>query len=257
MIDPLFAQASPVADRGPVMIIGALSDVGRALARVYGHEGHPLILAARRAERLIPDVQDLSVRCGVPVRSVELDVLDLAEHGAFLDALGGLPEIVICVVGLLGGQQEAEKSWSQADLIVRTNYLGPVCLLGEIANRMQARGSGCIIGISSVAGDRGRASNYIYGSAKAGFTAFLSGLRNRLSRHGVSVVTIKPGFIDTSMTRNMALPPALTAQPAEIAEAILRAQTHGRDVVYLRPVWRLIMWIIRMIPESLFKRLKI
>ncbi|MQP65876.1 SDR family oxidoreductase [Niveispirillum sp. SYP-B3756] len=257
MTDPLFAQAGPVADGGSVMIIGALSDVGRALARVYGREGHPLILAARRVERLTADVQDLTMRFGVPVRSVELDVLDLAEHAAFLDGLGGLPDTVICVVGLLGRQQEAEKSWVQADLILRTNYLGPVCLLGEIANRMQTRGRGCIIGVSSVAGDRGRASNYLYGSAKAGFTAFLSGLRNRLSRYGVRVVTIKPGFIDTSMTRGMALPPALTAQPAEVAEAIWKAQVQGRDVVYLRPVWRLIMWIIRLMPESLFKKFKI
>lgn len=251
MTDPL------MADREPVLIIGALSDVGRALARVYGREGHPLILAARRVERLIPDVQDLTVRFGAPIRSVELDILDMAGHGAFLDGLGGLPDTVICVVGLLGSQQEAEKSWCQADLIMRTNYLGPACLLGEIANRMQASGHGCIIGVSSVAGDRGRASNYLYGSAKAGFTAFLSGLRNRLSHHGVRVMTIKPGFIDTRMTHDMTLPPALTAQPAEVAEAIWRAQARGRDVVYLRPVWGIIMLIIKLIPEFLFKRLKI
>ena len=257
MTDQLLARTGPMAAREPVLIIGALSDVGRALARVYGREGHPLILAARRVERLSADTQDLTLRFGVPVRPVELDILDLAGHGAFLDALGGLPGTVICVVGLLGRQPEAEKSWVQADLIMRTNYLGPACLLGEIANRMQARGSGCMIGISSVAGDRGRASNYLYGSAKAGFTAFLSGLRNRLSRHGVRVMTIKPGFIDTRMTQGLTLPPALTAQPAEVAEAIWRAQTRGLDVVYLRPVWRLIMLIIRLIPEALFKKLKI
>jgi short-subunit dehydrogenase len=257
MTDPLLVPATPKADREPVLIIGALSDVGRALARVYGREGHPLILAARRVERLIPDMQDLALRFGVPVRSVELDILETAGHGAFLDGLGDLPGTVICVVGLLGCQQEAEKSWVQADLIFRTNYLGPACLLGEIANRMQTRGSGCIIGVSSVAGDRGRSSNYLYGSAKAGFTAFLSGLRNRMSRHGVRVITIKPGFIDTRMTHGMALPPALTAQPSEVADAIWRAQIRGRDVVYLRPVWGLIMFIIRLIPEPLFKRLKI
>lgn len=257
MTDPVSASGISNADREPVLIIGALSDVGRALARVYGREGHPLILAARRVERLAADVQDLTVRFGVPVRSVELDILDLAGHGAFLDGLGCLPGTVLCVVGLLGVQPDAEKAWVQADLIMRTNYLGPACLLGEIANRMQARSSGCIIGVSSVAGDRGRASNYLYGSAKAGFTAFLSGLRNRLSRHGVRVMTIKPGFIDTHMTRGMDLPAALTAQPAEVADAIWKAQLRGRDVVYLRPVWRLIMWIIRLIPETLFKRLKI
>ncbi|MFY8093871.1 MAG: SDR family oxidoreductase [Niveispirillum sp.] len=257
MTDPTLEQTGLVVRREPVLIIGALSDVGRALARVYGREGYPLLLAARRVERLTSDIQDLTLRFGVPVGAVELDILDLAGQEAFLDALGCLPGTVICVVGLLGCQPEAEKSWIQTDLILRTNYVAPACLLGEIANRMQARGSGCVIGISSVAGDRGRASNYLYGSAKAGFTAFLSGLRNRLSRHGVKVMTIKPGFIDTRMTRGMTLPPFLTAQPAEVAEAIWKAQAHGRDVVYLRPVWRLIMLIIRLIPEVLFKKLEI
>lgn len=257
MIDPELAASDRGTDRQTVLIIGALSDVGRALAHVYGREGHPLILAARRAGRLMSDVHDLNLRFGVPVRAVELDVLDLPAHGAFLDGLGDVPGIVICVVGLLGSQHEAEKSPAQADIIMRTNYLAPACLLGEIANRMQAVGSGCIIGVSSVAGDRGRASNYLYGSAKAGFTAFLSGLRNRLGRHGVQVMTIKPGFIDTNMTRGMALPPALTAQPLEVAEAIRKAQFRGRDVVYVRPVWRVIMLVIRLMPETLFKRLNI
>lgn len=152
MTDPVSAPGVPTANREPVLIIGALSDVGRALARVYGREGHPLILAARQVERLAADVQDLTVRFGVPVQSVELDILDMGGHGAFLDGLGCLPATVLCVVGLLGVQSEAEKSWVQADLIVRTNYLGPACLLGEIANRMQARGSGCIIGVSSEIG---------------------------------------------------------------------------------------------------------
>lgn len=243
--------------RDPVLILGALSDVGRALARVYAREGYPLILAARHAARLETDVTDLTLRYGVAVQAAEFDVLDTGGHAGFLDALGGLPGIAICVVGLLGPQEAAERSWAQADVILRTNYLGPACVLGEIANRMQARGSGCIIGISSVAGERGRASNYLYGSAKAGFTAFLSGLRNRLSRSGVEVITVKPGFIDTAMTRGMKLPKALTAQPAEIAEGIRAAQMRGRDVVYLRPVWRWIMLVIRLIPERLFKRLKL
>ena len=120
-----------------------------------------------------------------------------------------------------------------------------------------ARRSGTIIGISSVAGDRGRATNYIYGSAKAGFTAYLSGLRNRLAGQGVHVATISPGFIATRMTAGMDLPEKLTASPEEVAEAILAAQEKRRDVVYVRPIWRLVMMVIRSIPEPVFKRLKI
>ncbi len=251
------ATATAAMPQDPVLILGALSDVGRALARVYAGAGYPLMLAARRAERLEADVTDITLRYGVVVRAVEFDVLDTAAHVGFLDGLGSLPGIAICVVGLLGQQSAAEKSWTQADVILRTNYLGPACVLGEIANRMEARGSGCIIGVGSVAGDRGRASNYLYGSAKAGFAALLSGLRNRLSRSGVQVVTVKPGFIDTAMTRGMKLPKALTAQPEEIALGIRAAQIGGRDVVYLRPIWRWIMLIIRLIPERVFKRLKL
>jgi short-subunit dehydrogenase len=130
-------------------------------------------------------------------------------------------------------------------------------MLNEAALRMERRGNGCIIAISSVAGERGRASNYVYGSAKAGLTAFLSGLRNRLARKGVSVMTVKPGFIATKMTDGMNLPPWLTAQPDEVAAAIYRAHRSGRDILYVRPIWRPIMAVIRYIPEVLFKRLSI
>jgi short-subunit dehydrogenase len=120
---------------------------------------------------------------------------------------------------------------------------------------MERRGSGTIIGISSVAGDRGRASNYIYGSAKAGFTAFLSGLRNRLAATGVHVVTVKPGFVDTKMTEGMKLPPLLTAQPSEVGQAVLAAERKRRDAIYVRPIWFPVMTVIRLIPERVFKKL--
>ena len=153
------------------------------------------------------------------------------EH--FFDALPALPDVVTMVAGLLGDQLEAEKNVTAASIVMTTNYNGPVAYLLEAARRMEARGSGCIVGISSVAGERGRKSNYIYGSAKAGFTAFLSGLRNRLASRGVAVITVKPG---------------------DVAQAIWAAVAGGKDVIYVRPIWRLIMLLIRIMPESLFKR---
>jgi hypothetical protein len=122
---------------------------------------------------------------------------------------------------------------------------------------MEARGSGCLIGISSVAGERGRATNYIYGSAKAGFTAFLSGLRNRLARTDVHVMTVKPGFVRTRMTEGMKLPGKLTAEPEEVAAAVLAAEAKRRDVLYVRSIWRPVMTAIRLLPEPLFKKMKI
>ena len=138
-----------------------------------------------------------------------------------------------------------------------TNYVAPALLLGEIANRMEQRGTGTIVGISSVAGERGRASNYVYGSSKAGFTAFLSGLRARLQRRGVRVITVKPGFVATRMTAGIKLPEMLTAQPEEVAASLDRAMRRQRDVIYVRRIWVIIMALIRAMPESLAKRLRV
>lgn len=240
-----------------VLILGANSDIARAIARAYAKAGRELILAARRHERLAADVVDLKVRHGAAARAVEFDALDVAGHARFLDTLGELPGTVVSVVGFMGEQTENERDPEAASLVMRSNYIGPAAILGEAANRMAARGMGVVVGISSVAGERGRARNYVYGSAKAGFTAFLSGLRNRLHGTGVRVITVLPGYVATRMTEGMPTPGLLTAQPDEVAAAILAAERGRRDVVYVRPIWRLVMAIIRVIPEPVFKRLHI
>ncbi|MDE2228426.1 MAG: SDR family oxidoreductase [Alphaproteobacteria bacterium] len=240
-----------------VLILGAASDMARAIARAYAKAGRAVILAARRHERLASDVADLGLRYGVAACAVEFDVLDVAGHARFLDALGELPDTVISVAGFMGEQAQNERDPEAATLVMRSNYVGPAAILGEAAQRMTARGSGVIIGISSVAGERGRARNYVYGSAKAGFTAFLSGLRNRLHGSGVRVITVLPGYVATRMTEGMATPRLLTAEPAEVADAILAAEAKGRDVIYVRPIWWLVMTVIRAIPERFFKRMRI
>lgn len=162
------------------------------------------------------------------------------------------------VAGLLGDQTESAADPRAASLVMTTNYVGPALLLLAGARRLAGRpGGGCIVGVSSVAGDRGRGSNFIYGSAKAGFTALLSGLRNDFAKKGVHVITVKPGFVDTAMTAGMKLPPPLTAQPDDVARAIVAAHRRGRDVIYVKPIWRVIMLIITTIPERIFKRLSL
>ena len=213
-------------------------------------------LAAREGEEVARNVSDLTLRYGATVSSGIFDACKTDEHKVFLDDLGLLPDTA-CVVGYIGQQARAENEVTHATEILRANFEGPALLLGEIANRMAARGYGTIVGVTSVAGDRGRGSNYIYGSAKAGFTAFLSGLRNRMAKLGVHVVTVKPGFVNTRMTAGMNFPKPLTAEPAEVAAAVIRAQHNRQDVIYVRPVWRLIMAIIRIIPETVFKRLSL
>ena len=238
------------------LIIGATSDIGRAIARRLAADGCALQLAARDPERLERDAQDLRVRTGIVVTLHRCDVLDEDGGISFLDDLDPLPNAAVCVVGLLGEQAENERDGAAAERVMRTNYVGPALLLGALAGRFERRGSGVLVGVSSVAGDRGRAANYVYGSAKAGFTAFLSGLRNRLAASGVHVVTVKPGFVRTRMTDGMNLPVRLTAKPEEVADAVIKAVHRRRDIIYVRRVWRLIMLIMRAIPERMFKQMK-
>ncbi|MGN7292562.1 SDR family oxidoreductase [Rhizobium sp. SAFR-030] len=242
-----------------LLLIGATSDIGRATALAYAMAGWNVQLTGRRPDAIEREAADIRTRSGSEVRVHQLDILDSTRIETFVDGLPSLPDTVVCVVGELGDQTRAERELDHATIVMRTNFEGPALLLGVLAERFAARGTGTIVGISSVAGDRGRGSNYIYGAAKAGFSAFLSGLRNRLAPTGVRVVTVKPGFVRTRMTAGMKLPPLLTAEPAEVGNAILAAaeDRKGRDVIYVRRIWWPVMMIIRAIPEPIFKRLKL
>lgn len=242
-----------------LLVIGARSDIGIAVARVFAAKGYAVQLAARDAGSLGDDVRDIEVRYRTAVSLHDVDALDIAGHEAFVDSLPVLPDVAICAVGYMGEQKRSETSVEDMAAVLRSNFEGPASLFTVLANRMVARGSGTLVGISSVAGVRGRAANYVYGSAKAGFSAFLSGLRNRLARDGtgVHVVTVLPGFVYTRMTQGMDLPAKLTAQPREVGAAILKAVEKKRNVIYVRPIWRIIMLIIRNIPEFQFKKMSI
>lgn len=243
---------------GTLLLVGATSDIGHAVAARYAEAGWRILLAARDPERARRNADDLRARHGVDVTLLRLDILESESFPAWLDGLPVLPDTVVCAVGELGDQGRAEGDLAHAEGVMRTNFLGPSLLLGLVAERFAARGRGAIVGISSVAGDRGRGSNYVYGAGKAGFTAFLSGLRNRLAKSGVRVVTVKPGFVRTRMTRNLRLPPLLTAEPTEVGRAVYAAaEGRGSDVVYVRKVWRLVMTVIGAIPEPVFKRLRL
>lgn len=239
-----------------VLILGALSDIAQALARELAARGWTPLLASRRAERLASLVQDLNVRHKVQAAALEFDLLDSASHARFYAGLPGRPDAVICVAGYLGDTEKVRHDAAEARRVLDTNFTGAVSILDLVADDFEQRRAGCIVGISSVAGERGRQSNYHYGSAKAGFTAYLSGLRNRLFHSGVHVLTVKPGFVRTRMTEGMRLPPALTAEPAKVAHDIVRAMEKRTDVLYTLWMWRWVMLIIRCIPEFVFKKLR-
>lgn len=242
-----------------ILILGARSDMARAIALAFATRGYDVQLSARNAAALEADKADLEVRSRRKVTLHELDALDVAGHEAFVAGLPVLPDVVVCAVGVMGEQADNEASVERTVTVLRSNFEGPASLFTVLANGMAARGSGTLVGISSVAGERGRAANYVYGAAKAGFTAFLSGLRNRLAKGktGVHVVTVLPGFVNTAMTAGLDLPKKLTAEPAEVGKAVWKAVEKGRNVVYVRPIWRLVMLVIRHIPEGVFKKLSI
>ena len=240
-----------------VLILGAGSDMAVAIARKFAAEGYTITLAARNMEKLQAIEADLKVRHSALVSSVKFDALDFDGHEQFYKTLPEKPDIVICVFGLLGDQFEAQLNWKACLEIINSNYVGAVSILNVIANDFESRKRGVIVGISSVAGERGRQSNYFYGSAKAGFTAYLSGLRNRLFRHAVHVLTVKPGFVKTRMIENLKTPGPLTALPKKVADHIFKAVRSKKNSIYVLPVWALVMMVIKSIPESIFKKLKL
>lgn len=240
-----------------VLILGGTSDIGYAVARAYAGAGWKVVLAARDVAGAERNAADLVTRHGAEVEVRALDILDTATFPDFIDGLPALPDTVVSLVGTLGDQSTAQTDAAFASRVIRTNFEGPALLLGMFAEKFEERGDGLIVGVSSVAGDRGRASNYVYGSAKAGFSAFLSGLRNRLAGTGVRVVTIKPGFVRTRMTAGMELPGLLTAEPEEVADRIFGCEAGGGDVIYVKRRWRAVMTVIRLIPERIFKHRRI
>jgi len=240
-----------------IVIAGAKSDIAKATAREYAKNGYDIYLAGRNISELEAFAEDIRVRSQRVVELVELDILDYPSHQTFYNSLIEKPLGIIVAVGYLGEQEKAQLDNQEAQKIIDTNYSGVVNLLNIIAHDFEERRAGFIVGISSVAGDRGRKSNYIYGSAKAGLTAYLSGLRNRLYESQVHVLTVKPGFVATKMTEGMDLPPKLTAQPEQVAQDIYKAQQQGKNVLYTKWIWKYIMFIITSIPEFIFKKMSI
>ena len=238
-----------------ILIIGAGSDVARPLASLYAKKGYGIYLASRSRQRLELEANDLKIRYGIETGAYFFDITDIASHQTFYDSLPEQPHGVICLAGFLGDQKESEQDFAKAKTVIDTSYLGFVSFLHIVAGEFEKRKSGFIIGVSSVAAERGRKSNYVYASAKAGFTTFLSGLRNRLHPSHIQVLTVHPGFISTKMIEGRKTPGIITAPPEDVAKDIFKAQQAGKDFIYSKWFWRYIMMAFTMIPESIAKKL--
>lgn len=245
-----------------ICLAGSTSGIARALARELVRRGAILHLGARDREELERDAIDLALRGGGPVTGSFLDAADLDSHAAFLaearQRMGGLDGLIVAV-GILGDQERARRDFGHAREILDLNFTAPASLLSHGAALLEDQGQGgFLMALGSVAGDRGRQSNYTYGAAKAGLHAYMQGLRNRLSPAGIQVCTIKPGPVDTRMLFGSGVKGGfLAATPEAAARGIVRALERGRDEAYVPGFWALLMALIRSIPEPIFKKMKL
>jgi short-subunit dehydrogenase len=242
------------------LVLGASSAIARAFARVAAAEGADVILAGRDRDDLDKSAADIALRSGRRATVFDFDATDYASHEAVIArareaaATGTLN--IFLAFGTMPTQAEIDRDMKLAIRTIESNYTGAVSILQAAAPVLEAQKRGAVVALSSVAGDRGRIKNYVYGSAKAGLTAYLQGLRARLFRSGVSVTTVKPGFVDTAMT--FGLPGMfLVASPDAGARACLKAARRGKEEIYFPFFWWGIMTIIRNIPERIFMRLSI
>ncbi|MCA8336441.1 SDR family oxidoreductase [Burkholderia multivorans] len=245
-----------------ILIVGATSGIAAACARIWAGQGAQLFLVARNAERLQQVADDLQVRGATLAATYALDINELGQpHAAMLEAcrraFDGPPDTVLIAPGTLPDQAQCQADPAVAVREFNTNATSVIALLTSIANMLEAAQSGTIAVIGSVAGDRGRPSNYLYGSAKAALATFCEGLRARLYKVSVHLVTIKPGFVATAMTAGLQLPGPLVASPDKVAKDIVHAIEQKKNVLYTPFFWSLIMLVIRSVPQFVFKRLSL
>ncbi|MAX80604.1 MAG: short-chain dehydrogenase [Crocinitomicaceae bacterium] len=236
-----------------VLLLGANSDVGKALAKVYAQSGYTLTLASRSTTEL----QQFVAQNNLEATVLFFDATDLDSHVAFYEQLPEKPSVVVCAFGYLGDNLLANTSEKERNTILTTNFNGAVSILSIAVEAMKKQGKGIIIGISSVAGDRGKGSTVYYGAAKAGFTAYLSGLRNQLAHQNIHVMSVIPGYISSKMIAHLSTPSFLTSSPEHVAQQIYKAQQRKSNVIYVSAIWRLVMCVIKIIPEFIFKKLKL
>jgi decaprenylphospho-beta-D-erythro-pentofuranosid-2-ulose 2-reductase len=240
-----------------ILVLGANSDIALATARRYAKAGYNLYLASRNIEECKINASDIRIRYGVKAISLTFDATDFPAHESFYNNLSTKPYGVIVTFGIMFDQSITQKNFCFAEQSINTNYSGVVSILEIVARDFESRGYGVIVALGSVAGDRGRMSNYIYGSTKSALNTYIEGLCHRLTKSQVLVLLVKPGFVATKMTAGLDLPKILTASPDEVAEAIFLAVKKNKTLIYVRPVWRYIMLLIRAIPNLIFHKTKL
>lgn len=243
-------------NQSTVALLGANSALGAAIARRLAAQGVSLVLLARDESKLNQMADDLRTR-GAKVTMHVADFDELDRHDEIVKKIESA-DTVYTLYGTLPDQMLCEQNWDETMRALHTNFISAASLLSRLANVFEQRGHGNLVVVSSVAGDRGRKSNYIYGTAKGALSIFCAGLRNRLAGSGAHVLTVKPGFIDTPMTAHIEKKPAVLWVDADrVAGDIVKACASGKNELYTPWFWRFILLIIRLVPEPIFKRLSL
>lgn len=239
-----------------LLVIGGKSDIGFSIAKKFYQNNYNIYLTKKHDSsfnKKIFDLKDYEKR----IRFLDFNLLDFENHQKFYNSLNPKPKIVVCAAGFFHDNTNLIENFTEIKKTIDTNYTAYVSLLNIISDDFKKRNSGSIIGISSVAGDRGRSSNYIYGSSKSAFSSYLSGLRNSMYKYNVNVITVKPGFVKSKMTKNLNFYNILTSTPEIVAKDVFKAWKKKKCVVYTPWYWKYISIIIRLIPEKIFQKLNL
>jgi len=237
------------------LVLGATSDIAKELIYLFAKDGYILDLVARRMQELERIKNDLEIRHKVEVNNYFMDIEDFKTIKKFLNVYNHNPDVVVFAMGYLGNQKLAETNNEEAIKITNINYTNQIPLLNHFANVMEQNQKGTIIGISSIAGERGRKTNYYYGAAKAALTQHLSGLRQRLYKSNVNVITIKPGFIKTKMTSHLYVPSFFEGNPQKVAKSIYFCYINNKTTLLTPPIYYLLNIFIKLLPEKIFKKI--
>jgi decaprenylphospho-beta-D-erythro-pentofuranosid-2-ulose 2-reductase len=239
-----------------VLILGATSDIAIAIAKKFAEQQYNIQLAARKPAQLKILQSEIKIRHKVNCTVHAFDAIQYYTHHEFFGNLEPKPNITISIFGATENEYEAFNDWEIAQRMINTNYTGVVSILNIVSKYYISQKEGTIIGISSIDGDRGKASKLIYGSSKAALNTYLSGLRNKCCPENVHVMTVKPGFVYTRVTASLKLPKILTATPAEFSEILYCSYLKRKDVVYVKWFWKYVTLMVKCIPESRFKKMK-
>jgi len=237
-----------------ILILGSNSDIAKACAKKFASKNYNIYLASRNIKKCSEIAIDLEIRYNIKTSYAKFDAEDFSSHKAFFGSLKFFPDVTLLAFGTMLNQNDSEKDFKYSQKMINVNFSGVVSAIENLISETIPYKKGTIVLIGSVAGDRGKKSNYIYGATKSAVETYFEGVSHRLYKTGLKTILVKPGYVRTKMTLNMDLPTFLTASPSEVALKIFEAVKKEKEIIYVKNIWRIIMFVIRLIPRSIFNK---